>query len=520
MGVFQIALSCLCAILASAQVRANSRCKTIETLHAQRASGFLFDAADTLDRPQTPFFVDSDSVDLRVHYELETQQEDAASVLALFEGAWARQVTGLGYLPPADDGNAGGNGRLDIYLTALPEPNAMTVAESLVNTEHGWQKTSFILFDVGISATQRPLSVEHEFQHALQFATDYLESLFFFEASAVFMETLAYPEDDTYTEVIADYQQWPNAPFYADGIQWETQTGRASFYEYGGVLFLMYLDEVHGAGDGQLIAELWQGSRENEGTTNEPDFLDVLVAKGVDLSTSLADFSTWRALVNVYAQEDIGPQAGAGWSGDAILRSQTITAEALKTPLFEFGNENGLYRGGCLPFTYLAQDTSVTLQINLESNESNFSVDNDISLSGVFFDGEENLTSRWEATAAQLYWPYDVYVPADTTFLFTLCDATGNWDADDEPIYLNVSLLIGDADNPPEMQPQTEPDAEVHVDENGTPGEPDAQCACQATQDSVGGNPLGRYLFAGLWALGALVRRKKHLSHIENYSDA
>ena len=424
-------------------------CQTADRREAQTQVQKNRGNADSLSRPETGLHVDNVQRGLRVHYGDASQEELATELLGFLENAWDRQVETLGYEPPPDDGQLGGNGFYDLYITSVANSGALTVSEGVATNEDGGRKTSFILFDASVSQGERALTIEHEFQHALQFGINARASLFLFEASAVYMETMAFPEQLAYTAVIADYQLRPNAPFFADGIQWQEVTGESIYYEYGGALFLMYLEQLHGDQDGRFVASLWQDAPSNLDPNRTADFLDVLESKGVDLRDSVLDFATWRALVNVYAQDDAGPPAGEEWSGETLLNAQLLTVAGLERPDVLFGPKTTLFLGGCLPFQIGPNAEGLVLEMEASSQTAGFTIEEHLGLATATFGGDLRLADRKQLHPQDLVWPYRLEVAADTVALFALCDVSGGWETQQDPAPIDIALRIYDANNPP-----------------------------------------------------------------------
>ncbi len=265
----------------------SNECETTRLINEQRKGHVLFNDHDSLSRPQIQEFTDSAYYPMRLHYSASTSPERVTRLIEILDRAWENQVLGMGFDEPPTDRLRGGDSKYDIYLTAVFNESAITISEESDGPDANDVRPSFILMDVNTAQVDEQVVLEHEFQHALQFGIDSEASLFLFEASAVYMETLAYPETLNYEEVLIDYQSWPNAPFFTDGIKWQDETGVISYYEYGGFLFLMYLDETFGEGDGSFIATLWKRGQNSVEGINEPDFLDVLVDQGRDLPTRI-----------------------------------------------------------------------------------------------------------------------------------------------------------------------------------------------------------------------------------------
>jgi hypothetical protein len=496
---FVLCVSFLFGGLYSQESRA---CETLQRLRQHRDGSDFLNIKSGLQRPAVQTFLDSDIYPLRVHGSNATSMARLERFVQMLEMAWERQVIDMGFDAPLSDGEAGGSTFYDVYLTSVFNQSAVTVAESVSETLDGTAMPSFILIDAQTLEEEEGLIIEHEFQHALQFAMDPLASFFLFEASAVYMESIAYPQNLKYEEVLQDYQDWPNASFFTDGVQWQDQTGVISYYEYGGVLFLIYLEETYGDNDGTFISELWQLGKNSEGEENEPDFIDVLRSKELDLSLLLLDFSVWRALVNVWAQSDEGPHNGAAWSGNSNMARFTLTPSGFSDPILSFGLKDQLYHAGCLAFDYFSNDQETTLFLDvLLENEQKSWLD-ELGLSAAFFDSEERLVASWSKLPQEVSWPFEIQVPYNQYIVFSLCDVSAQWDTEDSLVPMDFQLYIGDSlplevndagnfDEPDIVTGQTSP-----IDETG--------CNCDSHTSSA---PSLRY--AVLWFLTCLGIRRR-----------
>ena len=355
-GAFAFALSF--SIFVSSHA---SECKTLESLRKARNRSSLFNDPDIEPRPALAAFTDSDRFPIRLHHRESVSSERTNRLIQILEAAWDHQVLEMGFESPPSDGDRGGGSHYDVYLTSVLNQSAMTVAETATEEAGPDGLTSFIVIDEGTPVVEEGAVLEHEFQHALQFGMDSQASLFLFEASAVYMEVLSHPQVDNYQEVLMAYQSWPNAAFFTDGVQWQEQTSVFSYYEYGGALLMMYLDETYGDGDGRYIADLWRNAQNAIPGINEPDFIDAMGEQMIDLKDLPLDFIIWRSLVGIWAQDGDGPARGHEWSGDVHLNRMTIAEASLPITEFVFDLKSKLHKGGCLVFDAFASSENLTL---------------------------------------------------------------------------------------------------------------------------------------------------------------
>ena len=477
-------------------------CATLATREALRR-GFPAAASALLERPwaeELESHSDSATLPLRVHLGVAVDPTRAAATLAILENAWAMQVTDAGFDPPladATDGSSdGGDARFDAYLVPLPPgTGALTVALEDANPTDGKRASpAFLKIDPTLPDELFEVYLHHEFQHALQFALDTREGLMVSEATAVFWEVRARPDVDEWQLALADFQGHPQAPLFTDGAAFapwaETLAPRI---EYGAVLFALYLEEVHGSGDGALLAQLWRGAvQADDITDNEPDWLDALLAQGVDVDAALPDFAGWRALVGPLSVADDGPieEIAAG----ALLGAEVVAANTLDGQEETSAPRSGPFQLGCLVRQFEAPANVVTLPVRVRA---------EATLEGQTLAVATLLTVPGSGSATRAVLGRGALVegeleaPPGAIVQVAFCD-TSPADAEDapEPRPIRLSLLRTDVDWP-DAGPPVE-DAGTPEGDAGPPPPPDPVCTCQSS-----GGPTN--LRKGLYVFGLLV---------------
>lgn len=255
-------------------------------------------------RPAEVGYVDSELYPIRVHYRRDADAERAATVvLPIAEESWAAEVERMGWPPPPADAGLGGDDRYDIYLTNEETYGGAYTwgTGSDTDTTDGWfsQSSYIALDDRWITDEDMPDFVSHEFNHALQYTIDGWElTLFVWESTAEAMEDLVYDESDLYMIDIVDFQELPFASILFDGYSDEVvEYDDYSYYEYGGSIFSLFLEQRYGANDGTTLLALWDAMAQG-GRVSEPDFVDALGsvfgAGADDYGSVYADFAEWR----------------------------------------------------------------------------------------------------------------------------------------------------------------------------------------------------------------------------------
>lgn len=472
-----VAILALVVLAHAAQAR--TPCATIQKLKWERAGNGLFPLMANFDRPFDPEqFMDSEQYPLRVHWQNQIFEDEAPLVLESLEEAWEHQVVDLGYPAPVGDGElGGGDNRVDVYLLGLgPGAVALTLVDDDIDLSDGRANgPSHIQLD----ATQPSYleSLHHEFQHVLQFSMDRQETIMFMEATAVYLEALAFPASAQWGELVPDFQKYPQAPVFTDGVAWWDLWFSESFYEYGAALFIMYLDENYGAGDGVLLREMWEILHQDEETeTNEPDWMDAAdTILNIPVSEMIADFATWRALVGPRATAEDGPTRATDLNATALLYTRSLVSEALDGRLLR--NTDGFeapHQLGCFTFdVYAKPSEALTLDIALASLAEE--AERTLAFSWLV-EGEDGGLARFESEPGKQV-ALEVTVPASGYFLGAACDVSAS-DADDLPVPHPVELSVWNTALPRVNVDGGVQDGGSILDGGEDPEEDHVQCGC------------------------------------------
>ena len=366
----------LLASIVGAPTAARARaCATVRLLEASRRGELVAPFASSQARPPSVGHIDSERFPIRVHWPDESAASRAETLLASVEDAWQRQVEGQGYPAPLPDDGEGGDARFDVYLGLAAPAAALTLAHDDVDDDDG-RHASYAHMVVEASLDDQELRpvVEHELAHAVQFGIDLSESLMFFEASAVaqeyFLDRSVGFSTRSWASDFEDFQAWPSAAPFTNGIDLYFIVGGDSLYEYGAALFLLYLEHEHGDGDGTLLRQLWEGSVQPDATEeNEPDWLDALAHDlDIDVTDVVLDFATWRALVSSWAVEGDGLPGAEALAGTALLGTRRLLASALDGAPLLIGETEQPQQLGCFTFeTTALASLGMPLEVSVES---------------------------------------------------------------------------------------------------------------------------------------------------------
>ncbi|MCP4502362.1 MAG: hypothetical protein GY822_20595 [Deltaproteobacteria bacterium] len=473
--------------------------------------GLLSTSTKAQDRPVAVSYVDHALLPLRVHVEREALLERADLALEILAVAWQDQVIEQGYDAPLPDEGEGGDERLDVYLRGLGEFSGRTTRGEDVSSLDG-KAASFAFMEISSTLDEVTFraTLQHEFAHVLQFSIDTRASLMFFEASAVFQEALASPEQVDWALSLAEFQQYPNAPFNVDGIAWQALTFEQSFVEYGAAFFLLYLDETYGEADGKWIQELWAGNVQSDDVEgNEPDFVDVMEEKlfpilgGDALAKIVLDFATWRILVSALADSEVGYSNAEALSLDDLLKTRRLTSGALSS-VFTFSGVDALHQGGCVVLEY-----TPTAESSLILSATNQGVDVDSTLQVSWLTrlaGQGVVRGTSEERGRSVNVPLEV--AAGHTLFAAIC-APKVTDPEDELKSIAVEVKLSHASD---VFDAGMADA-GHFFDAGDPvePEPDVVCGCQGVPSrgrSNGKGPFAAirpYVFIGMASISLIM---------------
>jgi len=284
----------------------------------------------------------SDTYPLRVHWGEGGDPDKADLVLGYLELAWAVQVDQLGFRAPTLPDDAAGP-ELDVYLAPVGDFQAWVEPISWEDATpgDGYSATPvFVVIDADLPEEWIPSYTVHEFNHVLQFATDFTEeALNFWEATAVAAQKWTLHEEGRWDLDVPSFQEAPWAPaLVGDSYHLWRRYGVGWTFEYGAALWLLHLDEVLGDGDGSAGPALWEAAA-NEGWTYEPDSVDAILAfSGEDLGTTLDGIARSRWLTGD-RWDARGLADAAGWGPDEAVpvEAALVASDLPAHPTFAHG---------------------------------------------------------------------------------------------------------------------------------------------------------------------------------------
>jgi hypothetical protein len=254
-------------------------------------SGFTYEVPEA-----TPV----DTAHFRIHYVTSgAQASDPAyvdQVAQVFEEVYANEVDQQGWLPPASDGELGGNGLIDVYLSELGEAGAYgfaapdddnTCAPDACDSFHG-----FMVMDNNYDGYPPDptgalqATTAHEFNHLSHFATSFTAEPWFYEATAVWQELVNYPAVDARSFYVDSMAALPELPI-TDFVR---ETGGFS-RSYGLYVWSLWLADAFGP---EVIIDTWNQAAAADGHSLD-GYDAALRARGSSFSQQFIAFAAATA---------------------------------------------------------------------------------------------------------------------------------------------------------------------------------------------------------------------------------
>ncbi|MCR9165812.1 MAG: hypothetical protein ACE37F_32285 [Nannocystaceae bacterium] len=331
-------------------------CRTLAALMVPLLDGW---------RPPSAGFVDSGSHPIRCHWELERDAPRCEIVLRAAERSWDVQVDALGFEAPMPDDD----GILDIYLSDDQTGGGAYAYGPSVDEDPDDGKRgchAYIGIDPSVGDDVLAAYVAHEFSHVLQYATDFTEpTLPLWEGTAHAAEAWTLPGHELDAGNVADFQRTPWMGLLGDGYFLLDAYDLWSYYEYGAVAWILYLDHEHGSGDGSAVAALWRAASQ-PGPRNEPDVLDAFEEVAGD--DALMAFSAARVAFGTDAApawtEALGAMAQLGLEAEVVVGEEPLALTPTVAP----------YQTGASYWRLLGVPEGATLHLEVEASGASFGV--------------------------------------------------------------------------------------------------------------------------------------------------
>lgn len=257
--------------------------------------------AEALQRPSGTYTFDSPSGFFKIHYEIAGSAAvptadgngngipDYVEKIASYCDSSLAKHRALGYLDPPADGGLGGDDKYDVYLRNISDYGYTT--PEAPGPESWLDYTSFLVMDntyTGFPPNDDPegqvagaakATAAHEFHHAVQFAYDVSEHLWYMELDATCMEDIVFDQvNDNY-----NYLPW----FMGDPE--ETLMLNDGTHKYASFIYGLYLAQRF---DTSLNVALWEGARFDDLFETLVDTLEARY--GMDRESSFVEFTYWN----------------------------------------------------------------------------------------------------------------------------------------------------------------------------------------------------------------------------------
>jgi hypothetical protein len=282
-----------------------------------------------LARPSRAFTYDSQEGHFKIHYDTSGTDKvpatdaningipDYVENLALYaDSSYRTQITYLGYRTPPSDGSEGGDSKYDIYTEDMPY-YGYTQPE-LPGPQPWNDYTSYISVHndfVGFPANDDPegdqkgamkVTVAHEYFHAVQFAYDVFEAVWFMEVSSTWMEDVAFdPVNDNYN-YLSSFFNYPEV-----SLQAETMHMYASF------IWNVYLSANFG---NDLVGDIWEECIYGD-AIDEIDY--ALQSEGSSRDEEFKKFTVWNYIT--YTRDDgLHYEEGSHYPLIKLMRTHSV----------------------------------------------------------------------------------------------------------------------------------------------------------------------------------------------------
>jgi hypothetical protein len=211
---------------------------------------------------------------------------ERAAIIA--DSCWRYEVLKLGHLPPPSDGTLGGGvDKYDIYFqrvgvygytqTELPGPNAWNDYSSHIVVHCDFAGFPPNQDPTGNAFGALKVTIAHEFYHAIQFAYDVGEDIYFMEESATWMEDMVCPEVNDNYNYLPTFYTVPQVGLEATGN-----------HMYSAFIWPKFLQERFGP---KVMRDIWNECRFNSAIGSWSHVLDTL---GSSLEEEFVRFLIWN----------------------------------------------------------------------------------------------------------------------------------------------------------------------------------------------------------------------------------
>lgn len=251
------------------------------------------------------------------------EDADAVALAEAFEASWVTQHETMGYPAPLHTDDT----LFNVYIgDSGPDAPSASGAAGYYTVDSDLYPFVVISAGVAVDHDYAKTVVSHEFFHAVQDAThspygygDGQVGAWFWEASAVWMETEEYPGNDHAPYLLFGFAFLPELP--VDFFDYPDQGATQEFHQYGAFIFIRYLTDY--PSDWSLVQRAWV---EPESGDPLAEFDRLLAEDGTTLDEAFTDFvarnATWDYPFG--ATYELAVQAMGGWESSQSHRPSGI----------------------------------------------------------------------------------------------------------------------------------------------------------------------------------------------------
>lgn len=291
-----------------------------------------------LARVETEFTFDSPGGFFKMHYDLtgidavSSVDNNSDGVSDFVERCAAYMDTSydvhasMGYLVPPDDGGLGGDIKYDVYFE---ETGAYGYAVPEGSGSYPWNDFfSYIVLNndflgfpsnddpEGLPAGAAKATAAHEFHHAVQFAYDIGEGIWFMESDATWMEDIVFDH-------VNDNYNYLGTFFSQPHVSLQENSGHA----YSCFIWEMFLSELF---EPSLMVAVWEGAISS---TIMSTFDDTLMARyGWTTDSAFGEFSAWNFATSI-RDDGAHYSEAANYTAVVIERSHSVYPVTTNSPL-------------------------------------------------------------------------------------------------------------------------------------------------------------------------------------------
>jgi len=258
------------------------------------------------------------------------------TVAAVLDRIWDLEIGDLGYQAPPTDGGAGGGAEFDVYIRDLgrlnqygltfPDPGGVTTS-SCLHLDNDYTNPAFGRAGPCAGATSTRgldalrVTVAHEFFHMVQFGYYHgSDGAWWQEASATWMEDVAYPDADDYLQYVCAFIGAPHRSL---------DSGRPSSFDlhpYGASVFAHFLHQRY---DRDVIRSIWEelGHRRSADIAHFDRVLQKVDDEGLDGAVS--EFAVWNYFTGSRHREEFYSE-GEKYSESVVLPKHVIAGTTVQ----------------------------------------------------------------------------------------------------------------------------------------------------------------------------------------------